>query len=755
MQHRPLPRKGFAYLLMLVLQISNLPGVTAQVQQERLGLALAGGGALGFAHVGVISVLEEIGLDPELLSGTSIGGIVGALYSAGYTSEEMMEIVSEVDWSELFIDTPVRRFLSYDEKTAMRRYRFIVPIRDGVFLEPSGLSAGQNVIELLDSLLAEYAIVDDFSELPRPIAIIAADLLTGEEVVFHRGDLKSAVRASMAVPGVFTPLYYDGRYLIDGGWINNLPVDAVMELGATRAIAVSLTAVRRSEEEISTIGAVIDQSGMILRNATLQRNLELADVVITPDLTGYTMADFGRAEELMERGRAAALEKMDELIALREILSESSSAENGATRPGAERSSLGTDETTVHISTVTTDVAWHRERPEAVDALVEELGGASISIGELRDRVYRLYDSGDYEYISYDLSASSSESGTYDLRLYPVPQAAPTGELRVGFGINTSFDRELNTRSILNVGYTTNFGTENLIGRLDLWFVDVPSGEISLSDKLFPWLVVTGGGYVLARPLLLYDDRTIESLYLREQTGVFAGIETELFRSVLLNMRGFIEEFHLNRVQGTELFDEFSAPRYGAVLDLGYDSLDRGLVPTRGGETHGRLRWIYDEEKEQWSTRTSLTARGYFPVGDRVNLELRSSGGSDFESELPVYERFIIGGPEIFEGYYFGELRARHYAVFGSDLRIRLFPLPLAVGDDAYLRIGGNAGRVTESEFFDLNEVGTRAGARVGFSLSTIVGELNIGVSVNEDLRTIVYLVLGPAFSPGGSGWDW
>lgn len=748
-------RWGYICLIVSILHILSPSNARAQYRHERLGLALAGGGALGFAHVGVISVLEEIGLDPEFLSGTSIGGIVGALYSAGYSSGEMMEIVSDVDWSEVFVDTPVRRFLSYDEKTTTRRYRFIVPFRDGEIVESAGLSASQNVVELLDSLLTEYATVDDFSELPRPIAIVATDLLTGEEVVFREGDLKSAVRASMAVPGVFTPLYYGGRYLIDGGWVNNLPVDAVRDLGATRTIAVNLSAVRRSEEEIATIGDIVDQSSTILRRTTLQRNIELADVVITPDLTGYTIVDFGRAEELVERGRAAALEKRDELVALRDLLSASSPSGTDRATIHARYPDRTEGERAVRIATVTADIPWGRERPETIDALEEELDGERISLTELRDRIYALYDNGEYEYISYDLSASPIESDAYDLCLYPVPRVSPTGELRIGFGLNTSFDRQLNTRAILNAGYATSFGTERLVGEFDLWFADVPSGEISLSGKLFPWLVIGGGGYIFAPPLLVYDDRTIESLYLREQTGVFAGIETELFRRVLLDAQGFIEEFHLNRVQGTEIFGEFGATRYGATIDLGHDTLDRAFFPTRGGETRGRLRWIYDEEKERWSTRTSITTREYVPLADRVNLELRLGGGSDFESALPVYEQFAIGGPEIFEGYYFGELLARHYVVAGVDLRIRVFPLPLAVGDAAYLRIGGNAGRLVDSDFTDLRDAGTRIGARIGLGLRSVVGEFNVGASLNEDLRTIVFLTIGPAFSPGGNGWDW
>ena len=173
----------------------------------------------------------------------------------------------------------------------------------------SGASPGQTVIELLDELLRGYGPIDSFDELPRSLAVVATDLVTGEEVVFTDGDLKNAIRASMAVPGIFDPLYYRGRFLIDGGWSNNLPVDVAIERGAERVIAVSLSLLERTASEMQDIPVVLNQASRILRQTRITENQARAELVITPDLRGFTPADFGRADELIERGRAQRRKK--------------------------------------------------------------------------------------------------------------------------------------------------------------------------------------------------------------------------------------------------------------------------------------------------------------------------------------------------------------------------------------------------------------------------------------------------------------
>lgn len=204
MKRRARRTVAWAVVLALISLFLPVPRILAQEQEPpTVGLALAGGGALGFAHLGVILELEKLGVPVHYVAGTSMGSIVGALYATGYTGEQILDLVERTNWNELFTDTPPRRGLSYQERRASKTYLAEVGFREGELALRSGVSTGQNVVELLDELMRRYAVSGSFDRFPRPLRVIATDLFTGEEVVFVEGDLKGAVRASMAVPGLF------------------------------------------------------------------------------------------------------------------------------------------------------------------------------------------------------------------------------------------------------------------------------------------------------------------------------------------------------------------------------------------------------------------------------------------------------------------------------------------------------------------------------------------------------------------------
>ncbi len=738
------------FLLFALSAASHPPTVSAQ---EGLGLALAGGGALGFAHLGVITVLEELGFDPQYVSGTSIGSIVGSLYAAGYTVEELLRIVEEVDWNALFFDTPIREYLDYDAKESTRRYRFSLRFADGALLGRSGLSAGQNVVEFLDELLEDHADVEDFRDLPRSLAIVATDLVSGEEIVFTSGDLKSAVRASMAVPGVVSPLYYDGRYLIDGGWVNNLPVDAVVDLGAHTTIAVSLITTDRDIEELRDIFTIADQSNMILRRRILSRNLELADIVIAPDLREYTTTDFGSALELVEVGRQAALEMRDELVALRERLDATVSDGTAESPRTIDEPPTSRRDEYLQIRDVRIEFPFENPITEELEALRRVLRNGRFTREELRETIYALYDGGAYEYVSYDLIRR--EDGAHDVVLYAVIQRPFDSEVRLGIGFRSSLDGEVNDRSILNLNYRSRMNTERGLLETDIWLTEVPQARITVSGAVIASLRATIGAYSLAPPLIFYDGRTVESLYLQSRTGAELGFDFTALRRALVVVSGFVEQFALDRVQGVDQIEEIDALRVGVSGQLRFDDLDRPIFPNRGGETTIGYRWRYDDEEESANDRFGISTRHFIPLGRVLNVQIRGALGTDFDSGLPEYEQFSTGGAEIFEGYYYNELRGNHVVGLGADLRIAIFDLPLGIGEEAYIRIGGNVGRIWTEDIDEIVEFEAIAGARAALAFNTILGELNIGVSMNEDFRALAYVLLGPAFTVGGDGYQW
>jgi NTE family protein len=244
---------------------------------ERIGLVLAGGGALGMAHVGVLKVLEENRVPVAFVAGTSMGSIVGAAYATGQTVPEMERVLKESDWDEIFSDSVERQELPYRTKSGRNREIYgdtKLSVEDGKLLTPFGVVQGQRLLPVLQNLYSNAPPAPaDFNRFPIPLRVVAANIETGEAVVISRGDLPTAVRASMSVPGVFAPVEMDGRVLVDGGVVNNLPMDVVRDMGADRLIVVELNAELKKKEDLqnplSTAGQII--SLLLAQTSALQK----------------------------------------------------------------------------------------------------------------------------------------------------------------------------------------------------------------------------------------------------------------------------------------------------------------------------------------------------------------------------------------------------------------------------------------------------------------------------------------------------
>ncbi len=301
-----------AFLAIPLLFASTSP-LPAQDSRPGVALVLSGGGARGGAHVGVLKVLEEEQIPIDLIVGTSFGALVGALYSVGYSADDLELILEQVDWDELLDDTPDRRLLNLENKRRTDRQMFRLAFEDFELQLPTGLQAGQKIRQLLDRLTAfpVYEAEEDFDRLPIRYRAVATDILTGEAHVFSGGPIGRAVRASIAVPGLFTPLELGEKLLLDGGLADNLPVDVARELDARVVIAVDVsTPLRKSKAEFRSILDVLDQAVSIHIEEHKERNLGLTDVLVSPDLEGFTSSDFARIGEMIPKGEEAARRRM-------------------------------------------------------------------------------------------------------------------------------------------------------------------------------------------------------------------------------------------------------------------------------------------------------------------------------------------------------------------------------------------------------------------------------------------------------------
>ena len=250
------------FLFIVIILFVGVPSTSAHPdkQRKKVGLVLSGGGAKGMAHIGALKIIEEAGIPIDYVVGTSMGSIIGGLYAIGYTPEQMDTMVREQDWSYLLSDRISRREKNMAEREVDEKYVISVPFSKKAIQDVTGgLIKGQNIGNLFSELTLGYHDSINFNKLPIPYACVSENIVNGKEYVFHSGVLSTAMRASMAIPGVFTPVRLDSMVLIDGGVVNNYPVNVAKQMGADVIIGVDVQSTLRPASELENAGAILGQ----------------------------------------------------------------------------------------------------------------------------------------------------------------------------------------------------------------------------------------------------------------------------------------------------------------------------------------------------------------------------------------------------------------------------------------------------------------------------------------------------------------
>ena len=627
--------RTIGYLALAVAILSAAPAAALSersTDRPQVALVLAGGGALGFAHVGAIEVIEEIGIPVDIVVGTSMGAIVGGLYASGYGPAEMSGIVERIDWSELMLDSTPRAYLSLREKSARMRYlaRLDFQRGHGLLLSP-GLVSGDDILRSLDYLLGTYGEDADFDELPRRFRAIAADIETGEEVVLGSGSLPAALRASMSVPGVFSPVSLDGRLLVDGGIVSNLPVDVARDLGADIVIAVDLERRRLPAVELRTPAGVLLQAVDILVDATKARQYALADIIISPDLGDHRSTSFAAWESLIRRGKEGANLQREHLAAL---LDELPAAHQ---RPPAEPP----------VSDIDRAIPAGLDRRASTTGAGDTSADGGVRIGFSYESHFGPIDEEQFSVTvglsAYDRSGPGSRlalesrlarSQHVALRAYqPL-----TG--RWYSDVSLSYDRMLRTL------HETGDPSEQYESHI---------GAIDTSVGWMPWRTTALAlGYRLA-----YIDSGPR----------YSGVQIEPFRGVASGLRAELSH---------DTLDRFPFPNRGAKAGIEFSVFD-GML---GSEI------AYQ--------RLSSSFRGYLPLADRHVLASHLRLDTSLDTFPPIWDSAWIGGREDFPGYDRFALRRRNLATAGAGYRYRLPFRAAALRDRIYLTVRAAAGAVSD-----------------------------------------------------------
>ena len=309
-------------VLLVMLLVVNGAIVNAESSRPKVGLVLSGGGAKGFAHIGVLEALEAYNIPIDYITGTSMGALIGALYSMGYSTEQLREVATETDWAELVTDSNRRERISLEEKFDADRFIFSVPVKDHKIEMPSGLIEGQNIYRLLSQLTVPARHVRNFEELPIPFACIATDIVEGKASVLKSGSLPDALRATMSIPPALVSWEIDGRVYVDGGITRNLPVEEAISMGADIIIGVDVGAPLYSKDELGSMINILQQAIIFRAVEDTKRQRTMCHILVLPDIEGFSSVDFFKSEGLIENGRNATLTHDSELKKLAAVTRE-------------------------------------------------------------------------------------------------------------------------------------------------------------------------------------------------------------------------------------------------------------------------------------------------------------------------------------------------------------------------------------------------------------------------------------------------
>lgn len=307
-------------IVLLVLLITIKPAFTQEtdtITKPKIGLVLSGGGAKGLAHIGVLKVLDEIGITPDYITGVSMGAVVGSLYALGYTAKEISELNSNADWNMLLSDRIPLNEVIFEEKYEYKRYIIGIPIRNYKFKLPSGMIEGQQLEKLFADVMWPLPEIESFDSLPIPFRCIGVDLISGKAMEFDSGNLAESIRASMSIPSIFTPESIDSMLLVDGGVIRNFPVEEVIKMGADIVIGIYVGFDEKvTKEDLFSLSDVFSRATVFYGIFDSKSQMALTDILLEPNLLDLGTSDFTKSKEIEILGEVSALEIQEELYNL-------------------------------------------------------------------------------------------------------------------------------------------------------------------------------------------------------------------------------------------------------------------------------------------------------------------------------------------------------------------------------------------------------------------------------------------------------
>jgi NTE family protein len=731
------PRFPFARALAAALCLTACAfDALAQAPRPKIGLVLGGGGARGGAHMGVLEVLEELRIPFDCVAGTSMGALVSGAFAAGVGIADMKETVRSTDWAAIFDDSAGR------DEVSMRRKelddRLFAASEFGVTREGlryrEGAVAGQRIKLFFNRLVRAEQGELLIEDLPLPLTLIATDIGTGERVAMRSGSLTTAMRASMSVPGAVAPVLREGRKLVDGGLVDNVPIQEVRErCGAEAVIAVNVGSPLAKPEDVTGVVSVVGQMVNLLTEQNVSRSLALLgprDVYLRPELGDITAASFMRQLEAAEIGRRTALAATESLRRY--------SVSPEEYRQWRERLRNVRPPAPVRVDEVRIADMRYLDARTLRGSLTQK-DGEPLDANRLDRDLVLLYSQGDLQGVDYSVLRERDKT---ILRVTPIEKAWGPDYLRFGLNLYSDFgDSSYNFRMLYRRTWLNALGGEWLaalqigsqqklgmdfyqpLDARQLWFLQ-PFASVSSEDV---------GVY--------FDgDRIAEYRVRLAQAGAFAGANLGVNAQAKL---GWVERKLRSSVEtGPPVFPDVDLRTGGPLAAFAFDTLDYAYLPTRGVKINADY---FDVQRAANGLdkygRAELRMGAAHSVGDFTFIGTLE-GGKATHGTLPFADLFSLGGPRRLAGFAPRQILGDEYSYGRIEAQYRLTkPIPL-LGLSVRAGVQAEAGRMRNS----INEP-TLTGWQQSFgaylATNTALGPIYVGVADAPNGKSRLFFFVG------------
>jgi len=707
----------------------NQPGTS----RPKIGIALEGGGALGLAHIGVLQWFEDHHIPIDYLAGTSMGGLVGGLYATGKSPQELQELVKEQKWDIIIGGQIPYEDLSYRRKEDLRAIQNSIKLglKHGLST-PSGLNSGSEITLLIDRETLAYPKLDSFDSLPIPFRCVATDLVSGKEVVFSNGSLQQALRATMSIPGVFSPVRDGEKIYVDGGLVGNLPTDVVRKMGADIVIAIHLEVAPGNPKEIQSLFSVLGRSVDVVVLENELRGMKGADIVVTVELQKYNSFQYDRANAIIQEGTQAAEGKKQVLLPF------AISDTQWNAYVAAKNARVRTDVPAPQF------VKVEGTSPQAarqIETFLQRLVGHPVDNAEINQLLTRLTGIGKYASADYRVTSRDSQTGLL-VTVHEYSYAPPI--LQLGFGIDGSESDDVTFTQLARITLMDVWGNRSE------WRTDVQLGNTyGVQTELYRPFTTTSKWFFAPRgeatdaSFKIFHKSTPEAIYrlYRDDVGIDIGYGFSRFTEVRAGYE--VGYFDPNLRLGTALIPPNNG-RFGDMrLRFLTDHRDDFITPRRGYSAQATFRW-YDTNPGARDPFPVIEAQAeYFvPITKPGSIFIVAQGGSTFGSNNIGAPQFFLGGPSRLSAYGTNELFGNQYYYFRAGYLHEILTLPPFVGRNVYVIGAYEFGKMYD----DPTASKLPNDAAVGFLAETAVGPLFIGGSVGDTGHAKWFFELGHVF---------